>query len=118
MTLAGPSRVPRFWALGALIKNRFGVSSNLAKRSLYAKFQLIWTIHLARAVGVVRNLASHLIFGGFLYARNIKFFGSYLVRYVPYATNDAKCSEISDTDFKPSSSTVHSVERQVNWIKL
>ena len=67
LTPAGPSRVPRFWALGALIKNRLGVSSNLAKRSLHAKFQLIWTIHLARAMGVVRNLASHLIFGGFLY---------------------------------------------------
>ena len=65
-TLMGPSRVPRFWALGALIKNRLGVSSNLANRSIHAKFQLIWTIHLARAMGVVRNLPAHLIFGGLL----------------------------------------------------
>ena len=67
LTLVGPSRVPRFWALGALIINRLGVSSNLANKSVQAKFQLIGTIHLARAMGVVRNLPAHLIFGGLLY---------------------------------------------------
>ena len=34
---------------------------------MHAKSQLIWAIPLARAMGVVRNLTSHLIFGGNLY---------------------------------------------------
>ena len=63
---APPQGYPVFWALSALIKNRLGVSSNLAKASIHAKFQLIWTIHLARAMGVVQNLPAHLIFGGLL----------------------------------------------------
>ena len=48
-------------------KNRLGVCSSLAIWSMHAKFQLICAIRLARAMGVVRKLTSHLIFGGDLY---------------------------------------------------
>ena len=48
-------------------RNRLGAFSNLAIMSMHAKFQLIWAIRLARAMGVVRKLTSHLIFGGNLY---------------------------------------------------
>ena len=58
--------VPLFSGLGALIKNRLGYSSNLAHWSLHAKFQPIRTIQLARAMGVVRFLAQHLVIGGHL----------------------------------------------------
>ena len=61
-----PPGVPHFGALRALVKNRLDACSNLAHRSMHAKFQLIWPIHLARAMGVVRNLPPHLIFGGYL----------------------------------------------------
>ena len=45
-------------------KNRLDGFSNLATRSMHAKYQLFWAIRLARAMGVVRKLTSHLIFGG------------------------------------------------------
>ena len=62
----GPLVISHFLALGALIKNRLGACSNLAYTRMDAKFQLNWTIHLARAMGVVRNLPAHLIFGRLL----------------------------------------------------
>ena len=34
---------------------------------MHAKSQLIWAIRLARAMGVVRKLTTHLILGGNLY---------------------------------------------------
>ena len=45
---------PHFVASRALIKNRLGESSNLAHRGMHAKFQLIWTVRLVRAMGVVK----------------------------------------------------------------
>ena len=48
-------------------KNRLDACSNLAIWSMHVKFQLIWAIHLDRAVGVVRKLTSYLIIGGDLY---------------------------------------------------
>ena len=44
---------PHFVASRALIKNRLDKSSNLAHRGMHAKFQLIWTIRLVRAMGGV-----------------------------------------------------------------
>ena len=43
------------------------MSANLAIWNMHAKYQLIQAIHLARAMGVVRNSPQHLIIGGFLY---------------------------------------------------
>ena len=34
-------------------KHRLDESSNLAHRGMHAKFQLIWTVRLVRAMGVV-----------------------------------------------------------------
>ncbi len=36
------------------------------------------------------------------YAHDTKFFGYCLARYAPHATNDAKCSELNDTDINPT----------------
>ena len=44
-----------FSASRALIKNRLDESSNLAHRGMHAKFQLIWTGSLVRAMGRVEN---------------------------------------------------------------
>ena len=46
-------KIPIFLASRALIKNRLGESSNLAHRGMHAKFQLIWTSSLVRAMGRV-----------------------------------------------------------------
>ena len=62
--LGDPLRVASFQASGTLIENRLGASSNLAIWSMHAKFELIWTIRLPRAMGVVRKLNPHLIIGG------------------------------------------------------
>ena len=43
------------------------MSANLAIWNMHAKYQLIRAIHLARAMGVVRNSPQHLIIGGCLY---------------------------------------------------
>ena len=48
-------KTPIFSASRALIKNRLDESSNLAHRVMHAKFQLIWTGSLVRAMGVVEN---------------------------------------------------------------
>ena len=48
-------------------KNSLDAFSNLAIWSMHTKYQHIWAIRLARAMGVVRKLTSHLIFGGNLY---------------------------------------------------
>ena len=42
---------PHFVASRAFIKNRLDTSANLAHRGMHAKFQLIWTIRLVRAMG-------------------------------------------------------------------
>ena len=42
------------------------MSANLAIWNMHAKYQLIRAIHLARAMGVVRNSPPHLMIGGFL----------------------------------------------------
>ena len=65
------------WAVGGVLRfsrlftlyfdrfcNRLDAFSNSTTRSMQAKYQLIWAIRLARAMGVVRKLTSHLIFGG------------------------------------------------------
>ena len=62
-----PLGVPHISASGTLIKKPLGKSSNLAQLGLHAKFQPNWTIRLARARGVVRNLPYHFIIGGCLY---------------------------------------------------
>ena len=49
-------KTPIFLASRALIKNRLDESSNLAHRVMHAKFQLIWTGSLVRAMGRVENL--------------------------------------------------------------
>ena len=49
------------------IQNHIDAFCNLATRSMHAKYQLIWAIRLARAMGVVRKLTAHLTFGGTLY---------------------------------------------------
>ena len=67
-SLRGPPGVASFGALGTLIENRLDASSNLAIWSMHAKFELIWIIHLLRAMGVVRNLTPHFIIGGNLYS--------------------------------------------------
>ena len=46
-----PLGVPHFSASRALIENRLDTSANLAHRSLHAKFWLIWTVSLVRAMG-------------------------------------------------------------------
>ena len=51
------------------IKNRLNVSADLAIWNVHAKYQLIRAIHLARAMGVVRNSPPHLIIGGNVYAK-------------------------------------------------
>ena len=56
-----PPGVPHFSALGAHIQNRLGRSSNLAYWGVHAKFQPIRIIQLARAMGRVRFLTSHLV---------------------------------------------------------
>ena len=48
-------KIPIFLASRALIKNRLDESSNLAYRGMHAKFQLIWTGSLVRAMGRVEN---------------------------------------------------------------
>ena len=48
-------KTPIFSASRALIKNRLDESSNLAHRGMHAKFQLIWTGSLVRAMGRVEN---------------------------------------------------------------
>ena len=65
--LFDPSKNPKCAHISASrmkFRNRLGAFSNLAIMSMHAKFQLIWAIRLARAMGVVRKLTSHLIFGG------------------------------------------------------
>ena len=47
----GKKHNPIFLASRALIKNRLDTSANLAPRGMHAKFQLIWTIRLVRAMG-------------------------------------------------------------------
>ena len=61
-----PPGVPRFGALGTLSEKRLDASSNLATRSMHAKFELIRTTRLPRAMGVVRNLTPLFIIGGHL----------------------------------------------------
>ena len=46
---------PHFSASRALIKNRLGESSNLDHRGIHAKFQVIWSGSLVRAMGRVEN---------------------------------------------------------------
>ena len=53
LPLPGPPGVPHISAQGSPIKKRLDESSNLAQSSIHAKFQLIWTIRLVRAWGVV-----------------------------------------------------------------
>ena len=62
-----PPGVPHFSALGAHIQNRLGRSSNLAYWGVHAKFQPIRIIQLARAMGRVRFLTSHLVIGGHIH---------------------------------------------------
>jgi len=62
-------------------KNRLGVCSSLAIWSMHAKFQLICAIRLARAMGVVRKLTSHLIFGGDLYSNDIIHDNNTVIQY-------------------------------------
>ena len=64
--LCHPPRGTHISAYREIIQNRFGRSSNLAYWSVHAKFQPIWTIQLARAMGRVRFLTSHLVIGGHL----------------------------------------------------
>ncbi len=48
------------------MKNRLDVSANFAIWNMHAKYKLTRAIHLARAMGVVRNSPRHLIIGGCL----------------------------------------------------
>ena len=59
------------------------MSANLAIWNMHAKYQLIQAIHLARAMGVVRNSPPHLIIGGCLYNVN--------------RPKDTRCSKRIDT---------------------
>ena len=71
--LCHPPRGTHISAARALIKNRLDRSSNLAYWSVHAKFQSIRSIQLARAMGRVRFLTSHLVIGGHLYKISNKF---------------------------------------------
>ena len=74
-----PPGVPHFSALGAHIQNRLGRSSNLAYWGVHAKFQPIRTIQLARAMGRVRFLTSHLVIWGHLYWLSTKLVHKFLL---------------------------------------
>ena len=64
-------RWPDISASRKIFENRLDASANLAIWSMHAKYQLIRAIHLARAMGVVRNSPPHLIIGGCLYTSSV-----------------------------------------------
>ena len=60
---------------------------------MHAKSQLIWAIRLARAMGVVRKLTTHLILGGNLYGLATEFYvvkNNHLFGALNWAQNSAK----------------------------